>query len=479
MKNTEDSIYNKEVELLQKSVITTNKMRGKKNLESSIIKRIINIIENYLKEKKYVCYGGTAINNILPKSKQFYKKNIELPDYDFFSPNAFNDSKLLAEYFYDEGFDEVETKSGVHYGTYKVFVNFISIADITQMDLPIFNILQKNSILVNHIYYADPNYLRMAGYLELSRPNGDNSRWEKVFHRISLLNKYYPINEKNCLITNFINSFYDENINNHDIFNIIKNTIINEKGVFFGGFALKAYSKYYKSRDKKNITNFPLFYILSEDPKKLSNNIKKSLNINNIKNISIKEFGAIGEIIPRYFTISISNNIVVSVYETIACHSYNNITINNEKIKIASIETMFSLYLAFLFNNNPDENYDPKNILCIADYLFKIQANNRLKKSGILKRFPSDCYGYQNTLEDIRGYKSVKYKELKQHKHTNEYKKHFLRYYPLEIHNNNSILEKSKCLKKNSKSSKKKSNKTIKKSNKTIKKSNKTIKKEK
>ena len=46
----------------------------------------------FLKEKKLVCYGGTAINNILPKRDQFYKPS-EFPDYDFFSNDALNHAK--------------------------------------------------------------------------------------------------------------------------------------------------------------------------------------------------------------------------------------------------------------------------------------------------------------------------------------------------------------------------------------------------
>ena len=48
--------------------------------------KIINIVEKFIRKHKLVCYGGTAINNILPEEDQFYNKNIELPDYDFFSP---------------------------------------------------------------------------------------------------------------------------------------------------------------------------------------------------------------------------------------------------------------------------------------------------------------------------------------------------------------------------------------------------------
>ena len=37
-------------------------------------------------------------------------------------------------------------------------------------------------------------------YLELSRPDGDVSRWEKVLKRLTLLNKNYPMKGKNCRI---------------------------------------------------------------------------------------------------------------------------------------------------------------------------------------------------------------------------------------------------------------------------------------
>ena len=45
---------------------------------------------------------------------------------------------------------------------------------------------------------ASPNFLRMAMYLELSRPKGDVGRWEKVLKRLILLNKHYPLKVKDC-----------------------------------------------------------------------------------------------------------------------------------------------------------------------------------------------------------------------------------------------------------------------------------------
>ena len=163
----------KELEILRNAIDNANFISGKKNVQSDNIKNIINILEKFLRENKTLCYGGTAINNILPEQFRFYNRNIELPDYDFFSPNALELSKKLANIYYNEGYEEVEAKAGVHTGTFKVYVNFIPIADITYIDTKLFNNLYKKAIKINSICYCPHNFLRMAMYVELSRPMGD------------------------------------------------------------------------------------------------------------------------------------------------------------------------------------------------------------------------------------------------------------------------------------------------------------------
>ena len=150
-----------------------------KKFKNPEVDTIINIVETFLKKKKRMCYGGTAINNILPKEAQFYDRNLELPDYDFFSPDPIKDSESLANIYYKEGFKEVEAKAGVHLGTYKVFVNGLPVADITHMNKKLYENLHKKAKIKSGIYYSPPNFLRMLMYLELSRPEGNVGRWEK------------------------------------------------------------------------------------------------------------------------------------------------------------------------------------------------------------------------------------------------------------------------------------------------------------
>ena len=104
-----------ELVILRSAVDKAEHMVRKKAVNSPDITKILTIVENFIKKKSLICYGGTAINNILPKQEQFYDKDIEIPDYDFFSPNALNDAKELADLYFKAGFPEVEAKSGVHH----------------------------------------------------------------------------------------------------------------------------------------------------------------------------------------------------------------------------------------------------------------------------------------------------------------------------------------------------------------------------
>ena len=78
----------------------------------------------------------------------------------------------------------------------------------------------------------------------------------------------------------------------------------------------------------------------------------------------------------------------------------------------------------------------------MAQYLFHVQAKNRLEQKGLLKRFSINCYGTNlESLDSIRSTKAEKFKELKNKRGTKEYEEYFLRYTPGEkkdISNNKS-----------------------------------------
>ena len=459
-----------ELAILRQAVDTAEEKKGKTVANSPEVKRIIGIVENFIRHNKLICYGGTAINNILPKQDQFYNTDIEIPDYDFFSWNALENAKSLVDIYIKEGFVEVEAKSGQHHGTYKVYVNFIPVADISYIPKELFNALKKEAIRVAGILYAPPNYLRMSMYLELSRPDGDVSRWEKVLKRLTLLNRNYPLTAHQCSHIDFQRKLSNINTNTNtegrgepnkseEIYETVKTTLMDQGVVFFGGYAVSLYSQYMPKHLRKRLEKIPDFDVLSEEPLKTAQIVKERLLDINIKNVKILKRPAVGEIIAPHYEIRVGNDVVSFIYEPLACHSYNVLKEKGYEIKVATIDTMLSFYLAFLYANRP--YYDKDRILCMSKYLFEVQEKNRLQQKGLLKRFSINCMGHQETVEEMRASKTEKFAELKNKKKDPEYEEWFLRYRPLDAKELNNDKEKTKSSKKNKS---KKSKKTRKKS---------------
>uniref|UniRef100_A0A6C0CQB4 Poly(A) polymerase catalytic subunit domain-containing protein n=1 Tax=viral metagenome TaxID=1070528 RepID=A0A6C0CQB4_9ZZZZ len=421
----------KELAILRMAVDLAEEKAGRKIAQSEEVKKIIDIVENFLRRKKLICYGGTAINNILPVGDQFYNKDVEIPDYDFFSHSALTDAKELADIYAEAGYTDVEAKSGVHHGTFKVYVNFIPVADITYIPKELFKSLTREAIKVNGILYSPPNYLRMGMYLELSRPRGDVSRWEKVLKRLVLLNKNYPMANPKCNHIDFMRSFEGNDNETNEIYKIVRNSFTDQGLVFFGGYASSLYSNY-MPKNKREMFNRknPDFDVLSEDPETSATILKERLQDEGFENVKIHKHPGFGEIISEHYEVAIDTDTVAFIYKPLACHSYNIIRFGGKKVKVATIDTMLSFFLAFLYANRP--YYEHDRIICMSQYLFKVQAKNRLKQKGVLKRFSLKCVGNQKTLEDSRQEKSKMFEKLKHKRGSKEYDEWFLRYAPGE-----------------------------------------------
>ena len=59
-----------ELAILRMAVDEAEEKMGKRVVNSDDVQKIIDIVEEFIRHKKLVCYGGTAINNILPDDKQ-------------------------------------------------------------------------------------------------------------------------------------------------------------------------------------------------------------------------------------------------------------------------------------------------------------------------------------------------------------------------------------------------------------------------
>jgi hypothetical protein len=413
-----------ELTILRAAIDSSEKREGAKLMKSPMTQKIITIVEAFIKKHKCIVYGGTAINNILPKHDQFYDYNYEIPDYDYFTPDPLTLAKELATIYSKQGFDDVEAKSGVHHGTYKVFVNQMGVADITYLHPDLYKMLLKSAISKKGILYAPANFLRQSMFLELSRPMGDVSRWEKVLKRLNLLNKHYPLIHKKCELQRHFSSRREE----PEIFNLVKNTFIKEDVVFIGGYANALYSLQTKA---PRLENIPDFDVLAMNPEKTAELIKSVLKRAGF-NVTIQEHPEIGELVSKHYSVSVDNEYVAFIYKPVACHSYNIVEDGNQKLKIGTIDTLLSYYLAFMYADR--DYYDENRLLCLSSVLFKVQQENRLSQKGILKRFGIQCYGEQPTLKSMREENNRLHTLLKPG--TKEYEERFLKFVPKKTRKN-------------------------------------------
>ena len=58
---TKESFQDKELEILRAAVDKAEKRTGRELISSPEIQKMVFIVENFLRQKKLICYGGTAI----------------------------------------------------------------------------------------------------------------------------------------------------------------------------------------------------------------------------------------------------------------------------------------------------------------------------------------------------------------------------------------------------------------------------------
>jgi hypothetical protein len=208
----------------------------------------------------------------------------------------------------------------------------------------------------------------------------------------------------------------------------VRDSFIDQGVVFFGGYATTLYSKYMDLHQQKLVKKIPDFDVLAEDPERTATIIKESLTREGFKQIKIVPHPAIGEIIPEHIELKVQGETLAFIYKPIACHSYNTITVQDKEIHVATIDTILTFYLAFIYADLP--YYDNNRLLCMAKFLFDVEEKNRLEQKGLLKRFSINCYGKQLTMEELRAEKAKKFEELMNDRTSEEYQEWFLKYNP-------------------------------------------------
>ena len=338
-------------------------------------RKIVEVMEAYLRNGGRIVYGGAAINAHLSPETKFYDPKLYLPDYDFMTPDPLQDTANLIAEFKREGFQEVEAKLGIHEGTYKVFVNYRSAADITYMPAKLYEDTLKDTSIIDGIRYASPDFLRMNIYVELSRPSGNVSRWEKVYERLLLLNKEHPLEVTGCTPLSAIGKAQES-------WKQTQHRKIIEVGKEYGAIFLSEPTRHIGRKNRAG----PV--ILMTD----NYNVNDALETLGFQSKSIE---ALGELLPARKEFFKQKRLVAVVFETMACHAYVVI----DSMRIGSLDLLIHMYYAMFFASL---NYIT-NIKCIIQELIELEYE-KLKsavKTGDTV-FPLECVGHQPTMPELK-----------------------------------------------------------------------------
>ena len=333
--------------------------------EDTEARKIVDVMEKFLRVKGRVVYGGAAINAHLSKENKFYDPTLYLPDYDFMTPDPLQDCADLIVAFQDEGFKEIEAKFGIHEGTYKVFVNFRAAADITFMPNDIYGRVIQDAAIIDGIHYASVDFLRMNIYLELSRPAGNVSRWEKIYERLLLLNEEHPLRPGRC-------TKQDEPAItwNH--------TRVMKAGVEAGAVFLT----------KPN--EAPVLMIADKDDFRFDK-------------LTGTVVPAVGELLPARTELHDDQELVAVIFKTIACHNYTTLK-KPADYRLGSLDLLIQMYYAFYFADI--RQYRNGNLLCLINSLIKEEHASRTKavKQSLTPHdvFPIECIGHQPTMPELK-----------------------------------------------------------------------------
>uniref|UniRef100_A0A6C0F582 Poly(A) polymerase catalytic subunit domain-containing protein n=1 Tax=viral metagenome TaxID=1070528 RepID=A0A6C0F582_9ZZZZ len=380
-------------------------------VENPITVRTLDIVYNFMKQHRVLGYGGTALNNLLPKSKQFYDPKVDVPDYDFYSETPQEHAKMIADKLAKAGVLNIEVKPGLHLGTFKVFADYVPVADISTLSKSIFMKLWNDSIVRDGVRYVPPNFLRMSVYLELSRPMGNVERWAKVYKRIRLLNEEFPV----------ICPTSDEAVNEEyatpEVREKLEDLMLKNEVVLLGFNASTI-------QGGKDEWKLPLDLLV--EPNNFDKIVKELIGIFGRGFAKKREFEEYGELLPAHADITHNDKLLVRVFETIACHSYHKLP---SGLMVASIPTLLNFFFAMLYADKEFvEHTSRQRLVCTSHKLMEIANNSSRRRFKLLT--PITCLGKQLEMTDLMRKKSELYTKLSSNKQSSAFMKYFFSYSP-------------------------------------------------
>lgn len=374
-------------ERLKKAIDTAQEKIDYEAAHNPELLKALGVVKQFLRTSGRVCYGGTAMNAILPAKKRFYDPEVDLPDYDFFTPDVEKDIADLVAKLKGAGFKDVYHRVGMHEGTWKILVNFVPIADISTLPEQLYTVLHRRAVVRGGLRYVDPDILRMMMYLEISRPKGEVARWEKVYERLQLINTSFPPHRPEG--TRRGRRFF---VPPDIVRKLMDFCIKQQRPLLAGGEGpVHFYKRVVEGRGANifSVNHSGPIAFLSPAIRKDVEELKGGLEI------TAHYHSARGELVPEYVEIRHKGSPIAILFQETACHSFLNFPVaDGRSIAIASMDTLVTMYYSIgIFTNRAKLLL--RDTVRELPMIIGLVEKNRMAAKPHIPAFPLTCSGYQ------------------------------------------------------------------------------------
>lgn len=425
-----------------------------------------NVVRDFIMAKGLKLYGGQALHEHLDQFDAGIYEKYQLPDYDVFSPDAWNHAKELADLFHQMGYDYVEAKASIandeKHQTYKVGVDFFFMLDVTQVGCPrdefmsgkcgncgndrkgkcidVFNRIPANdlnyyqdekgdileykqvydyktdeSLYPESFFVCSPDWLKTSMYYESSVPLADPSRTTKVATRLKKFNEFFEFNHDTCKP----NKKFTKELTplSKNVLTTSADILKKQKVIHYGSSAYNYFTEGTELETTQSLVDFEVYshhakIDSSELVEKLNKKFKKSKfyvieRVQYWKGSDVNNFLVIAEL------PSIKPRVLVRYTQYSSCMPY----IKHKGLRYATIDRIkYILYQSIMFKDILDAG-QPKNYACILSRILKAEEEylGKFKKPGKFRRFITKCEGEEinRIVENLKKFGDEKAKLLK------------------------------------------------------------------
>lgn len=396
-----------QVERIKQAALEAQKKIDYDSAHSPQTIKAIEVVEHFLRKRHRLCYGGQAINAHLPKAYQFYNPEYSVPDYDFFTPSQKSDILLLVKDLRAAGFMEIYVREGMHEGTFKIYVDYVPVADMTAIDPALYRILSRREYRLNGISYLDANTLRMMMYLELSRPAGEVSRWGKVYERLVLFNEFAVTPP--CRIQPMA-----EHTLTPEQVQYVLSFMVEHQRVFAGADLISFYDRVLRTRLKRSkwvLTTKRPFLFYSPTPQEDADHLVQAFRSHDhsedkehgkargaFRIVSYDSKGV--ELLPSMKIIVRAKKPLVFIIQQTACYSHLSFRMDRHRsLLIASMDTLITLY--FSLGLIRSAYFDMGSMECVANHVVQLSVLARNRSGGPFPFISITCQGHQPSVTSL------------------------------------------------------------------------------